>query len=147
MARIRAAKQIGRDAGRRHSQWLDIVDADVLRRQIASLLDAEGGGGGQDWEVLAYDGLPDFGPHPDPDELLAYLDAVDEYGASFEVWWAACAPTTRCSTATPEGRCAWVMARAAGAWATKGVRACRVPARTRAGSPVASARPTPVSMW
>ena len=42
----------------------------------------------EEWGVLAYDGLPDFGPHPDLDELLAYLDAADDYGEPFEKLWA-----------------------------------------------------------
>lgn len=88
MARIRVAGWIGGQASQRHSsRWLDVVDADALRRQIAGLVDPHGSGCAQAWEVLAYDGLPDFGPHPDLDELLAWLDAVDEYGAPFEAWW------------------------------------------------------------
>jgi len=88
MARICVARRVGGKASHRHGQWFDVVDADALRRQIDGLLDPEGSGGGRDWEVLAYDGLPDFGPQPDLDELLAWLDAVDELGAPFEAWWA-----------------------------------------------------------
>lgn len=88
MARIRVARRIGGEASHRHSQWFDVVDADALRRQIDGLLGPEGSGDGPAWEVLAYDGLPDFGRRPDLDELLAWLDAADEFGAAFETWWA-----------------------------------------------------------
>jgi hypothetical protein len=85
MARIRVG---WRRAGRQHSQWLDVDDATAVRRQVAGLLDPEKIGGSPAWKVLAYEGLPDFGMRPDLDELLAYLDAVDEYGEPFEAWWA-----------------------------------------------------------
>jgi len=32
--------------------------------------------------------LPDIGRCQDLDELLTWLDAVDEFGAAFETWWA-----------------------------------------------------------
>jgi hypothetical protein len=76
------------DASHRGSRWFDVVDAQVLHKEIARLLAHEVGEGGGAWTVLAYDGLPDFGPHPDLDELLAWLDAVDEYGPPFEALWA-----------------------------------------------------------
>ncbi|HHA2508325.1 TPA: hypothetical protein ACOEOC_003108 [Stenotrophomonas maltophilia] len=38
--------------------------------------------------MLAYDGLPDIGRCQDLDDLLPWLDAVDEFGAAFESWWA-----------------------------------------------------------
>lgn len=87
MARIRVARRIGGETSHRHSRWFDVVDADALRRQIDGLPDLEGSGDGRDWEVLAYDGLPDFGPQPELTELLAWLDAVDEFGEAFEAWW------------------------------------------------------------
>jgi hypothetical protein len=87
MARIRVARRICGKASHRHSQWFDLVDAGVLHRQIDVLLGPDGGANRRDWEVLAYDGLPDFGPQPDLTELLVWLDAVDELGALFEAWW------------------------------------------------------------
>lgn len=88
MARIRVAERIGAETSHRHSQWFDVVNADALRRQIDGLLDLQESEDGRTWEVVDYDGLPDFGPQPDLDELLAWLDAVDEFGVPFEVWWA-----------------------------------------------------------
>ncbi|HDS1299530.1 TPA: hypothetical protein QEK30_000848 [Stenotrophomonas maltophilia] len=59
-----------------------------MRRQIEGLLGPEGRGSCPAWEVLAYDGLPDIGRCQDLDDLLPWLDAVDEFGAAFESWWA-----------------------------------------------------------
>lgn len=90
MARIRVACRAGKDARHRGARWFEVVDGEQLRRQLAEFLHE--GSVGSDvlatWEVDAYDGLPDFGPQPDLAELLAWLDAVDEFGAAFEVWWA-----------------------------------------------------------
>lgn len=71
-----------------HGQWIEVDDAAAIRRRIAELLRASPQAGTRDWCVLAYDGLPDFGPQPIVDDLLAYLDAVDEYGEPFETLWA-----------------------------------------------------------
>lgn len=67
-------------------QWMEVDDAAGIRQRIATMLQAaasEGRGApekvdAQGWRVLAYDALPDFGPHPDVDELLAYLDFADD---------------------------------------------------------------------
>lgn len=88
MARICVACHARKDASHRGSRWFDVVDAQVLRKEIAELLAQEAGEGEAAWMVLAYEGLPDFGPHPDLGELLAWLDAVDEYGPPFEALWA-----------------------------------------------------------
>ncbi|MEL6046731.1 antirestriction protein ArdA [Stenotrophomonas maltophilia] len=90
MARIRVACRAGKDAGHRGERWFAVVDGERLRRQLAEFAGKEddGGDGEPAWEVCAYEGLPDFGPHPDLNELLAYLDAMDEYGAAFAAWWA-----------------------------------------------------------
>lgn len=78
------------------AQWMEVDDAAGIRQRIATMLraaasedrEAPGKIDVQGWSVLAYDGLPDFGPHPDVDELLAYLDAADDYGEPFEKLWA-----------------------------------------------------------
>ncbi|WP_158549330.1 antirestriction protein ArdA [Lysobacter silvisoli] len=82
---VRAA---GAEDSRHDQKWVEVADADVIRRTIAQSLGGSHQEGAQDWCVLAYEGLPDFGPHPDLDELLAWLDAVDEYGPAFEALWA-----------------------------------------------------------
>ncbi|KAB8173387.1 hypothetical protein FKV24_014180 [Lysobacter maris] len=86
MARILVAVQAVGAYGERLSQWIDVDDADAMRRKIAEVL--RGLPGVQGWCVLAYDGMPDLGPYPDIGELLAYLDAVDDYGEPFEKLWA-----------------------------------------------------------
>lgn len=88
MARIRIAWRISPDSGRLHRRWLKVSDAEALRQKINVLVDREGSGAASEWEVIGYDGLPEFGPRPELNELVAYLDAVDEYGAPFEAWWA-----------------------------------------------------------
>lgn len=65
-----------------------MVDVQVLLSQIADWHTQEAGESGGTWTVLAYESLPDFGPHADLGELLAWLDAVDEYGPPFEALWA-----------------------------------------------------------
>lgn len=88
MARICISCPAGGRGDHRRSRWLDLVDADVVRRQIAGLLDQEGICDDRDWCVVGYEGLPDFGTQPDVDELLAYLDAVDDHGEPFRKLWA-----------------------------------------------------------
>ncbi|MCD9045930.1 antirestriction protein ArdA [Luteimonas sp. MHLX1A] len=88
MARICVARDASKAAGHRGSRWLEVVDAEVLHKEIAGLLAQEAREGDAAWAVLAYEGLPDFGPHPNLGELLAWLDAVDEYGPPFEALWA-----------------------------------------------------------
>ena len=88
MARICVACDASKAAGHRSTRWLDVVDAEVLHKEIAELLAQEAREGDDAWMVLAYEGLPDFGPHPNLSELLAWLDAVDEYGPPFEALWA-----------------------------------------------------------
>ena len=73
-----------KDASHRGSRWFDVVDAQVVHNQIAKFLVQEACEGDTSWTVLAYEGLPACGPHPDLDELLACLDAVDEYAPPFE---------------------------------------------------------------
>ena len=70
-----------------HGQWIEVDDAAAIRRRIAEVLRVSPQADARNWCVLAYDGLPDFGPHPNLDELLAYLDAMDEYGEPFEKLW------------------------------------------------------------
>lgn len=85
------------------AQWIEVDDAAGIRQRIGTVLRAaasEGHGAAekvdaQGWRVLAYDGLPDFGPHPDVDELLVYLDAADDYGEPFENCGPAGASTAR----------------------------------------------------
>jgi antirestriction protein len=81
---VRAAEEKAIPSGR----WIDLDDGDAVRRQIEGVLQACHQDAAEGRSVLAYDGLPDFGPHPDVDELLAYLDAVDDYGEAFEKLWA-----------------------------------------------------------
>ena len=90
MACIRVACRAGKGARHRGARWFEVVDGEQLHRQLAEFVQEEGGGGDMApaWEVLAYDGLPDFGPQPELAELLAWLDAVDEFGAAFAAWWA-----------------------------------------------------------
>jgi len=78
MARICVACHASKDASHRSSRWFDLVDARVLHSQIAELLAQEADKGDPAWRVLAYEGLPNFGPHPNLDELLVWLDAADE---------------------------------------------------------------------
>lgn len=96
MPRILVAVHTDGAPGRRQDQWIEVDDAADVRRTITMLLRAASSNGrlapgtadAKEWGVLAYDGLPDFGPHPDLDELLAYLDAADDYGEPFEKLWA-----------------------------------------------------------
>lgn len=88
MPRIFVAVRAAGEKGCRNGQWIDVEDADAIRRTIAEMLHTTQQEGDQGWCVHAYDGLPDFGPHPDVDSLLAYLDAVDDYGEPFEKLWA-----------------------------------------------------------
>lgn len=82
-----AVRAIGADKYSR-GQWIEVDDAVTIRRTIAEVLRASLQAGARNWRVFAYDGLPDFGPHPSLDELLVYLDAMDEYGEPFEKLWA-----------------------------------------------------------
>ena len=96
MPRILVAVHTDGAPCRRQAQWIEVDDAADVRRTITMLLRAASSNGrlapgtadAKEWGVLAYDGLPDFGPHPDLDELLAYLDAADDYGEPFEKLWA-----------------------------------------------------------
>lgn len=80
----------------RQAQWIGVDDAAGVRNKIATMLRAASLDGrltpgtvdAKEWSVLAYDGLPDFGLNPDLDELLAYLDAAEDYGEPFEKLWA-----------------------------------------------------------
>ncbi len=87
MARICVTVRPGGDTDG-GGQWIDVDDADAMHRTISRLMHVDSIRDAHEWCVLAYDGLPDFGPHPDLDELLAWLDAVDEYGPPFEAIWA-----------------------------------------------------------
>lgn len=88
MARICVACDASKAAGHRSTRWLEVVDADVLHKEIAGEVAQEAREGDAAWVVLAYEGLPDFGPHPDLGELLAWLNAADEYCPPFEALWA-----------------------------------------------------------
>lgn len=43
----------------------------------------------EEYAVHDYDGLPSsFGEYPDLDTIAAYVEAVEEHGEAFAVWWA-----------------------------------------------------------
>ena len=88
MARICVAVRASGGADDSGAQWIEMDDAYAVRCAIAKGCPALEQEDAHTWSVLAYDGLPDFGPRPDLDELLAWLDAVDEYGPPFEALWA-----------------------------------------------------------
>lgn len=96
MPRILVAGRAVTASDHRHVQWIEVDDAAGVRQTIATMLRSASSDGrlapravdAQEWSVLAYEGLPDFGPHPDLDELLVYLDVADDYGEPFEKFWA-----------------------------------------------------------
>lgn len=88
MARIFVAVRAVAVEGDRFGQWIDVDESDAMRRRMAEAQRGQPQAGARGWCVLAYDDLPDFGLHPDIEELLAYLDAVDDYGEPFEKLWA-----------------------------------------------------------
>lgn len=88
MPRIFVAIRAAGAEGCSHGQWIEVDDAAAIRRKITDVLRASPQASARDWCVLAYDGLPDFGPRPNVEELLAYLDAVNDYGEPFEKLWA-----------------------------------------------------------
>lgn len=88
MAPICVVVQAGSGADGGSGQWIEVDDADAVRCAVAKGCPALGQEDAHTWSVLAYDGLPDFGPRPDLDELLAWLDAVGEYGLPFQALWA-----------------------------------------------------------
>lgn len=85
MARLFVVVRPAGTDGHWQGRWIDIEDAGAGHPDT---LVALAGRSREDWHVLAYEGLPDFGPHPDPQALLAYLDAVEDYGDAFEMLWA-----------------------------------------------------------
>jgi hypothetical protein len=94
MPRILVASGAGVEPGHRTCQWITVGSADDIIEKITAMQQSssffrelEPSGADPKWSVLAYEGLPDFGPHPDLDDLLAYLDAVDDYGEPFEKLW------------------------------------------------------------
>ena len=87
MARLFVAIRGAGGQGDWLARWIDVEDAGAAGHDSADGQGAWAQKACQAWHVVAYDGLPDFGPQPDLNELLAYLDAVDEYGEAFETLW------------------------------------------------------------
>lgn len=80
MARLFVAIRGADGQGDWLARWIDVEDARAAGQDPADGQGAWAQKACQAWHVVAYDGLPDFGPQPDLNELLAYLDAVDEFG-------------------------------------------------------------------
>jgi hypothetical protein len=85
MARIFLAVRAAGADGNWQARWIDVQTTGAGHVDTVGALPR---GSREAWHVLAYEGLPDFGPHPDINELLAYLDAVEDYGEAFEKLWA-----------------------------------------------------------
>ena len=87
MARLFVAIRGIGDQGDWLARWIDVEDSGAAGHGPLDGLGAWAQKACQQWHVVAYDGLPAFGPQPDLGELLAYLDAVDEYGEAFGKLW------------------------------------------------------------
>lgn len=87
MARLFVAVRDTGGQGDWLARWIDVEDTGTAGHDLADVLGAWAQKACQEWHVVAYDGLPDFGPQPDLNALLAYLDAVDDYGEAFEALW------------------------------------------------------------
>lgn len=116
MPRIYVACLASYNAGTHHGEWIDIdgMDADDIQAEIDEMLrgsphpnttcdcpecegtdedceHCEGSGGvptADEWAIHDYDDIPySFGENPDLESLVKYVEAYEEHGEPFKVWW------------------------------------------------------------
>lgn len=79
--RVLIADVSAHDNGEMNETWLDPLSGpEQMNEDIAALLAKGPFQPAEEWEVIAYEGMPDLGPHPQVGEIAEIAEAVEEYG-------------------------------------------------------------------
>ncbi|SKB50971.1 antirestriction protein ArdA [Luteibacter sp. 22Crub2.1] len=88
--RIYIASLSDYNSGHIHGVWIDLdgdTDRADIHQAIQSMLLTSRNQPAEEWAAHDYDGIPAaFGEHPDLDDLLEFVQGVEDHGDAFRAW-------------------------------------------------------------
>ncbi len=76
------------NTGTLHGEWIDAIDADVIREEIQEMLDASPEPIAEDWAIHDYDGFGSLSllEHEDVDKVAELGALIEEHGEAFAAY-------------------------------------------------------------